>query len=237
MSKDYKNFIEGKYPEPKDRMNVKDYPKPEELFIYGEDIPVPTTEEELRYKYPFPPGVELKDLEGRRVPPFGLSYVSKAGGGGKRGFVYKPGTFFENKVTINKELGKTTKELTLVKAEHQEQAMLDNIGKALAEDGHKLDGTASADVLGKLAYVLTKKLLDDDAPVRELRMWYGDIVKTLVSKQETIKNTRDTLTLEIGKMNIKMLDKLLDGVDGLIADKQDEELLDLELHDVDSEAD
>ena len=108
---DYKDKIDGEFPEPQDRKTAKDFPPLERLFIYGEDIPVPESKEQLRYEYPFPDDIGLKDLEGKKVPPLGLSYISKAGGGGKWGFVYQPGTFFEDTVTIGKKDGVSQTEI------------------------------------------------------------------------------------------------------------------------------
>ena len=229
MSKDYRDHIPGEYPEPEDRMNAKDFPPVDRLFVYGEDFYMPESMDDLRYEYSFPSGVELKDLKGRKVPPLGLSYISKAGGGGKQGFVYRPGTFFEDKVTIGKPLGKTVTELTLAREDKKNQAILDNMSKALTEHGHKIDGNSSSEVLGTLAYVLTDKLLDDKAPVKELRLWYGDTLKILTSKEETIKDNKEKLALELGIKSMDVLKGYLDGIDKAIADQKGETI---ELYDV-----
>ncbi len=239
---DYKNYEEGKYPEPADRRVKKDYPEKEQLFVYGEDFPMPESMDDLRCTYNeddrFP--LELEELRGFKVPPLGMSYVSTIGGGGRLGMSFRPGTFRKNRGTIGKEFGKTTTELTLIQADKKEQAMLSALAKGMDKHGIKITGSSSADTLEAFWTVVVERLLDPDTPIRELRLaGLTDIPKILSAKKESADKARENVAAEFGKMSMKVLVKMLGGVDGLIADKKGE-IVDIELHDVgdpDSEAD
>ena len=237
---DYKNHEPGKYLEPEDRKTAKDFPSLEELFIYGEDIPVPGTVDELRYKYPFPPGVELKDLEGRKVPPLGLSYISKAGGGGRWGFVYQPGTFFEDKVTINKELGKSTAELTIIreqsiknKAVQGMAALFEEKGLASFKDTESLDGEVVAAGL-KWAFEMIEKSKNPREALNFIKYFWDKIEH----KDKVLDSlaAREGKALDFGIMTMKMLDEKLAGLDTLIA-REKGEVVDTEFFDVSGDPD
>ena len=223
------------YPEPKDRMGVKDFPSGDELLVYGEDLPIPTSKEELRCKYNEDDRnpLKLEDLNGYKVPPLGLKYVAKHGGGGKQGFIYKPGTFRENKSTFGMELGVTSAEGNLIREEGKEQATVDGILKAFDEGKIEISGRTPADVLGTLAYVVTKRLLnkEDKVPAKELRLWYTDVLKVLTSKQETVERARENVAAQMGMKNAETLDVAIKALTELIADKKGE-VVEAEFYDV-----
>ena len=130
---DYKDYEEGKYPEPEDRVSKDDFPPAEDLFVYGEDVPIPESFEELRCKYNLDDRnpLVLEDLEGYKVPPLGLTTVSKNGGGfqakRKGGWVYPPDTFRKNKYGINMELGATHDAITIARERKAKEAQTEAI--------------------------------------------------------------------------------------------------------------
>ena len=134
---DYKDFVEGKYPEPDKRLTSKDFPDADELFVYGEDRPVPESDKDLRCRYnhddKFP--LVFTDLEGYKVPPLGLTAVWVNGGGGKKGFAYPPGTFREDKFTVDKEFGADSKEMVIAREQSKKDAIIDVVSTYLENKG------------------------------------------------------------------------------------------------------
>ena len=137
---DYRNSEEGKYPPPEERYHPN-YPKADELGVYGVDLPVPETEEDLRCPYNIPEWLELKDLEGYKIPPLGYVKVLASGAGtvrmesGSYPYYYPPGTFLENKVTIGKELGPTHAEITIARSAARKEALAQGAIEAIEELG------------------------------------------------------------------------------------------------------
>jgi hypothetical protein len=198
-SMDYKDFKEGKYPEPGKRLTSKDFPSLDELFVYGEDIPIPESMEELRCRYNeddrFP--LVLTDLEGYKAPPLGLSAVWTNGGGGKKGFVYPPGTFREDKFTMNKELGANTEQVLAIREDKRTERMVDGIRQSFEEHGITLDGRSKTEVLGAMAKVAMDKVFDDKS-AREARMFAETMYKILGTKEENKerREKKPTYTLD-----------------------------------------
>ena len=220
---DYKGYEPEKYPEPSDRAGVKDFPREEELFTYGEDIPIPASREELRCKYNEDERnpLRLEDLTGYKVPPFGLKYVARHGGGGKQGFIYKPGTFRENRSTFGMELGVTPAEGNLIREDKRQEAVINGIIRAFDKNEIEYSGKTPADVLGTLTFVTLDRLLDPAAPVKELRLAaFTDILKVLTSKEETVERARENVAVQMGMKNAETLDVAIKALTELIADKK-----------------
>lgn len=136
---DYKEYEEGKYPAPEDRKYARHYPKKEELFVYGEDVPVPVSFDELRAKYNEDDKnpLVLADLEGYKVPPLhNKNFFIQVHGGafvGGGGNIYGAGTFREDKYTINKELGIQHSEITAIREEKAKEAQTEAVITFLKE--------------------------------------------------------------------------------------------------------
>ena len=222
---DYKDYQPEKYPDPLDRLAVKDFPAEDELFTYGVGIPVPTSREELRCTYNEDDRnpLRLEDLVGYKVPPFGLKYVAKHGGGGKQGFIYKPGTFRQNRSTFGMELGVTPDGANLIRESKRQEAVIDGIIRAFDKNEIEYSGNTPADVLGTLTFVTLDRLLDKDAPVKELRLAaFTDILKVLTTKEETVERARENVAAQMGMKNAETLDVAIKALTELIADKKGE---------------
>ncbi len=190
---DYKNYEEGKYPEPQDRMNAKDFPSLEELFVYGEDIPVPMMEQQLRCKYNVDERspLVLSELEGFKVPPLGLTYVAKHGGGGKQGMAYAPGTFRENKHTLNKEFGATQIQTVVIREQNIKDKVVDGM-LALFKD----KGLAALDDIENM----------DAEVVAAMMKWSVNMIDDKQSPKEAVALTKYLWD------KIEHKDKILDGL-------------------------
>jgi len=240
---DYKGYVKGKYPEPEDRRTRKDFPTVDELCVYGVDIPVPTSLNELRCRYneksPVPPLV-LSDLEGYKVPPLGLSSVSVIGGGSKQGWIYRAGTFRKDTRTIGKELGRTSAELIMYREEALQEKISNAIADSFIKNGMKIDGRTSADVIAAIARHATDRLLSEDAPVKEVRLWYTDLIKTLGDKDKTVADARERAALGLATIQAGSLDESLAIIREMIAEKKKEKVIDAEegtFYDVSGETD
>ncbi len=156
------------YPPPEERYSPPDFPPVDALYTYGEDIPVPASLDGLRCQYNFPDpeevNIELSDLDGYKVPPYGLDIVTKAGGGanhnkaGKCVFIYSPGTFFDNNYTIGKPLGATPAELTVLREQARKDALVSGAIAAFEELG--FDALANLrDKDARVIHELTKQTM------------------------------------------------------------------------------
>ncbi len=207
---DYKNFIENKYPEPKDRLTGKDFPNADELFVYGEDMPIPESTEELRCRYNeddrFP--LVFTDLKGYKIPPLGLTAVWVNGGGGKKGFAYPPGTFREDKFTMNKELGANVEQVLAIREDLRTERMVEGICKSFEEHGIIIDGRSKTEVLGAMAKVAMDKVFDDKS-AREARMFVETMYKILGQKEEN-KEKRESKAVDLAGQSMELVQQVLE---------------------------
>ncbi len=207
---DYKDFIEGKYPEPKDWLTGKDFPDKDELFVYGEDIPIPESIDDLRCRYNeddrFP--LVLTDLEGYKIPPLGLTAVWVNGGGGKKGFAYPPGTFREDKFTMNKELGANVEQVLAIREDLRTERMVEGICKSFEEHGIIIDGRSKTEVLGAMAKVAMDKVFDDKS-AREARMFVETMYKILGQKEEN-KEKRESKAVDLAGQSMELVQQVLE---------------------------
>ena len=222
--KDYKDYIEGKYPEPEDRRKPKDFPSLDELYTYGYDFAMPESFDELRCQYNEDErnSLVLADLSGYKVPPLGLGLVAKHGGGNMRGFIYPPGTFRENKSTIGKELGFTAIELT----DMREQARRDNVVNAMANLFEE-KGLATFDVIKDkdpqlIAAAMSwafEKIDQSDNPKEAL-----NFVKYMWDKlgsKDTVGD-REGKVVDLATTSMKTIDAALVALTKIIEEKQGE---------------
>ena len=219
---DYKNFEEGKYPEPENRKTAKDFPGLDELFVYGVDVPVPSSMDELRCRYNPDPRVPLvlADLEGYKVPPLGMASVAKHGSGHRQGILYPPGTFRENRHTFNKELGVNPVEANIIRKDSQIEAIKSGLLKAYKENNIKISGNSTAEVLGTFTYVVADKLLKDEAPVKELRLLWEKTVSLLSASEESADKLREVYTTQLGIKSLDAANNMIEALNNIIAEKK-----------------
>lgn len=229
---DYKDYEEGKYPDPEERVMPDDFPSVDELFVYGADIDCPETEEDLRCKYNFPPPhpdvqvPTIESLEGYRVPPFGLSLVTKLGGGMKGSkFIYGPGTFFEDMYGIEKALGPTNAELIVKREEQRKNAMIDGMADFLEEKGLlEAVGTIKdkdAEVIRALFRLALEFIHKSENP-KEARLLANDIADRLALKDESIDRNKGKL-----QWTKEQLDKVLDMTADAIRRERESDIIDI----------
>lgn len=139
--KDYKGFVEGKYPDPEDRKAVQDFPPVSSLFTYGVDFPMPESRGDLRCTYndkePIPP-LKLEDLRGFKVPPGGIVTVTANGMGlkaGWAGIVYGAGTFRKGESGINMTYGAEHKDMMIARTKVRKDAYTDGLIEEIEELG------------------------------------------------------------------------------------------------------
>ncbi len=211
---EYKNFEPNKYPKPEDRKDAKDYPSVDELLIYGVDIPVPETKAGLRCEYRMEgSGLTLKDLDGYPVPPFGLGFVTKLGGGyGKVwGFIYGPNTFFENKYGIDAEFGKTQPEMMLARVQVRRDAEVAGYVRRLNEiEGFDILGSeqgVDVETTEALAYLALDFIISDRSG-KEMRQLFNDFCKRQAHKAEMVAKHSDVEEVaKMGKAGYEAIDK------------------------------
>lgn len=211
--KDYKNFEPNKYPEPADRKSAKDFPDKSELFVYGVDIPVPKTEDELRCEYRMEgSGLTLADLDGYRVPPLGLKFVTKLGGGYGYGwgFIYGMNTFFENVYGIDKPLGKTQPEMMLARVQVRRDAEVAGYVKRLEEEGFDILGSEQGldvETTRALAYLALDFIISDKSG-KEMRQLFNDFCKRQAHKAEMVdRHSGVEEVAKMGKAGYEAIDK------------------------------
>jgi hypothetical protein len=235
---DYKDKIPGKYPDPKDRMVAKDFPSPGELFTYGEDFPMPESMDDLRCRYNEDERVEdgelvnplvLDNLSGYKVPPLGLTAVYMHGGGGKKGFAYPPGTFRENKHTMNMELGSTPEKALEIREDNRVKKMIAGIREALEERDYEFDGRTNADVLGMVTKVAMLKVIDDDS-AREARMFVELMYKILGTKEDN-KERREDKAFDLASQSMEAVQQVLDYTEKML----NKDVVDIPVYDVDED--
>jgi len=220
------------------RMTKADFPPIDELPRYGVDVPVPTSFDELKCEYKEnegTPPLQFEELEGYCVPPEGIVsvWVNGVGSRGGRGpMVYKPGTFRENRHTINKELGISREEIHLIREETLRNAAINGVRRALEKNEIEIHGNLPADTLEALMYVSVDRLLDPSTPAKELRLLaFQDIVKVLGRKEETTEAARENLAMKLGIKSLESMDDALSALTDLIAEKKGK-VVDAELYDV-----
>lgn len=121
---------------PEERITKADFPLVSELYVYGKDVPAPTCVDELacNYKEGIPELVLPDDLIGFCVPPKGIVTIAVHGLGlraGKGGMIYPPGTFREDKHTMNKEFGITQQEGVDLREANRKNAIIDAVAAEL----------------------------------------------------------------------------------------------------------
>lgn len=210
---DYKEYKEGKYPEPDDRKRPKDFPPVDDLFTYGIDIPVPQNVGELRCQYndDEKDTLVLADLDGYKVPPLGILTVGVHGSGHARGFIYPPGTFRKNIRTIGLALGADQNQLAVGRAEKKISKIVSGVQRSLEKHDYQIKlGGSSADIdtLDVLAEIVTDKIIAEDS-AREARQWFGDLNK-IVDNQHSIIDDRTSLKREMEGKSPADLDAILE---------------------------
>ena len=186
------------YPEPEDRYLPSDFPPIEMLYIYGKDIPVPESIDDLRCEYRFPEDIGLADLDGYRVPPYGLAFVTKAGGGYKKppsgagGWIYPAGTFFRDDYTLNKPKGVNNAEMVVYREEARKNAMVDGAISAFEEMGLAVfDNIKEKDpsLIQELTKQTVKIVFGSENPRESINL-LKFITEKLADKDEAINNNK-----------------------------------------------
>ena len=184
--------------------------------MYGIDIPVPKTKDELRCEYRMEEaGLTLKDLDGYKVPPLGLKFVTKLGGGYGYGwgFIYGMNTFFENRYGIDKELGKTHSEMMLARVQVRKDAEVAGYVRRLEEEGIDILGseqeldvkTTEARAYLALDFIIT------DKNSKEMRQLFNDFCKRQVHKAEMVARHSDVKEVaKFGTASFAAMDKALE---------------------------
>lgn len=210
MTYDYNNYEPGRFPDPKERRRSTDFPPVHDLGTYGVDLPVPTTRDDLRCRYNETPAIPLvlSELDGYRIPPLGLLSVGVGGSGHAKGFIYPNGVFRPDVVSIGQLHGANTNDLQVARADAKTKAITTGIQEAFQEAGREITGKTDADTLQAFAKLVTEKALDDDAPLREVRMWYNDVHKIMTSAEE-VKAERNSLRRKMEELGIQALDVIL----------------------------
>ena len=213
---DYKNYTEGKYPEPADRKSAKDFPTLDELFVYGVDFPMPESTDDLRCEYRMEgSGLTLADLEGYRVPPLGLKFVTKLGGGYVYGwgFIYGMNTFFENMYGIDKPLGVSQPEMMLARVQVRRDAEVAGYVKRLEEEGFDILGSeqkVDIEVTEALAYLALDFIISDKNS-KDMRQLFNDYWKRQVHKAEMVARHSDVKEVaKFGTASFEAMDKALE---------------------------
>ena len=197
------------------RYEIEDFPPVDELPIYGVDEPTPTTIYELKCEYNEDercPLVLPDDLEGYRIPPEGIVKVWANGVGARAGkgpMVYAPGTFRENKHTINKEFGITAAEANDIRTEKRKEALRANVIRAFEDNEIQISGRTPEELIGTLTYVVLDRALKDDTSLKELRLLRNDLAKTMTPEDDTPAQIKKDMLSEVGSKTIDMLDDYL----------------------------
>ena len=201
---EYINFEEGKYPKPENRMRKSSFPDESELFTYGVDFPMPESMDDLRCEYRederFP--LVLEDLEGYRVPPFGLTVVSASGSGHKQGIIYVLGTFRKDMVRFGKEFGISPQAAVVIREEGNVKAMVEGISRSFEKhEKYTLDKRSSAAVYEAVAEVVMDKIFDDKTSREALKL-LGMLDKMFFGVGDDNKKADKALDLAKESMNV-----------------------------------
>ena len=194
---EYKNFLEGKYPKPEDRMRKASFPDESELFTYGVDFPMPESMDDLRAEYRederFP--LVLTELEGYKVPPFGLTVVSASGSGHKQGIIYVPGTFRESRTQFGKDYGMTPQSAVAIREDNKVIAMVAGIKEAFDEKGIEINGHSKEAVLGALVKQATLKVIDEPSAREAIKI--TEMMYKILGLKEESKERREGKVLDL----------------------------------------
>lgn len=226
--KDYKDYEPGKYPEPEDRCIASDFPKPEELFTYGVDFPMPESLEDLRGQYnlrdEFP--LVLEDLEGYKVPPLGLHTIGVNGNGFQSrkghcsarggGFIYGPGTFREDKYGMNKELGPRIEDSVAVREQRRKDAVVNTLARLFEEGGYtQVDVLKEKDpqvMAAGIAWVFN--MINEAKNEREALNFLKFIWEKTEDKEDVLNRLKErSLAAKLAGQSMELIDKLLDSLD------------------------
>jgi len=227
---DYRDCVPNEYPEPADRMNAKDYPPSDRLYVYGEDFPMPESMADLRCKYNederFP--LTLEELEGFKVPPLGMTAVSTAGGGHKQGYLYKFGTFREDRSSMNKEFGIQHTDAMDIWQDKRTEAIYAGFAQSFEEHGYVLNGHEKIKVLAPMAKVALDKAFEGSA--REMRMMLEYAYKIQGTKEKDEDGRKDK-ALDLASQSFDTVQKFLELAEKEIA-KKEAPVIEAELYDV-----
>jgi len=183
---------------PKERLKVADFPSKEELFVYGDDYPMPESLDDLKCEYrekEGTPPLKLEELRGYCVPPDGIIYVTVNGMGMKAGtpIVYGVNTFRENRHGLGMELGISHKDAIIKREQSRRDAETRGYIKRLEEEGiATLDNTKAMDVqtLEALAYFALDFIMKKEDG-REMRQLYNDFHKRQAHTGSVTEKLRD----------------------------------------------
>jgi len=226
MVLDYKDYEDGKYPEPSDRCVASDFPKIEELHTYGVDFPLPESLDELRghYNEDERNPLVLADLEGFKVPPLGLHTIGVNGTGfqPKRdsrggGWIYPASTFRDGeKYKVNRELGPTMDDIVKTREENRKRAYTDGIIKKLEDEGlATFDNLKEKDpqAIEALAYMALDFIIKAESP-KEARLFLENYYEKMQEKDEALRNIQERAAAnKLGHQAMEVIDKLIDQVE------------------------
>ena len=110
---------------------------------------------------------------------------------------------------------------------------MDGINEAFEEADREITANTDAGTLKAFAKLVTSKALEDDAPLREVRMWFNDVHKIVTSQDEIIED-RNSLRRKVEELGLKALDVVLQETDRAIKKKEEEarNIIDGEFEDV-----
>lgn len=195
-----------------ERKKKETFPPINRLLVYGEDVPLPETFDELRCTYTNnerTPPLELHELEGFCVPPLGLTHVL-SNGAGKCGryYVYKPGTFRADRHSSGLELGLTGRELAIAKHKKHKEAIEDAIAETFEEKGldifNSLYDKDSAVIAAMFKWAM--KMIDESDNAREAINFIKLTLSRLDHQVDALDNLKEKPALSVEDA-LKLIDK------------------------------
>lgn len=189
------------------------FPPKDLLPVFGIDVPVPVSKDDLPCKYNEDEKnpLILTSLRGYPVPPEGIKFVSKSGSGHTNKIVYGNGTFRKNDYAINAVHGTSSDDMQLARATAKKTAIMEGILEAFADAERVIDVTTEAGMLKEQAKVVTEKVLAESS-AREARMWFNDTVKIFGDQDAHIDALGD-LQGKFNKLGIMAIDALMSRLD------------------------
>lgn len=219
-----------------ERMTKDTFPPISELYVYGEDVPVPESVEELRCRYnenDRTPPLELHELEGYHVPPLGIVSVGVHGSGqraGRSGMIYPAGTFREDRHTIGKELGASGAEMALARERQRKDAVVDAMAILFEDKGYAIfDVVKDKDpqIVAAAFKWAFEKVDDSDSPREAI-----NFVKLLLNKLEHKTGVVEEMESRQAKLTIEEAFDLIDKTAKLIENKMYGEAVEGEFEDL-----
>jgi hypothetical protein len=242
---DYLNYEDGKYPEPEDRCIASDFPKPEELYTYGVDFPMPESFDDLRghYNERDEAPLVLEDLRGYKVPPLGLHTIGVNGNGfqPKRderggGFIYGPDTFRKDLFGINKALGPRHEDMVAVREENRKNAVIDALASLFESEGYtQIDVLKEKDpqvMAAGISWVF--KMINASKNEREALNFLKFIWEKTEYKEDVLARLKErSLAARLAGQSMELVDKLLDELDDERRRREAYESVDISVQDID----